>query len=433
MNIRTSLFIILMALCSLKLRSQGEQPRSNKHVSDRTEAACLQEPPLIGAFNGVEVFEGGFSGMHYIPGTKLEFYLINDRGPNIPMPQNDSKTDAEIKVFPFPEYTQKLVRVRMNSDNLEVLEVLELKDSQGNSLSGLPHLGAKNELGEIAWKNTAGDVVHPHPSGVDIEGITFDSDSTFWFAEEYRPSLWHMHLKTGRALAVIEPGEGSASGLSLPEIFRKRAPNRGFEAIATGGDGRIHALLQSPLWNPDAKTGKFTQINRMVTFDPMSRKLTTRLYEMNAPRGKVSGHQWKIGDMTAVDSHRFIVIEHGASGGEFYADLYLIDLRGATVVEEHLEKHTPKHEIEAYMNASTLQRASQLRTVQKTHLLDLIKAGYPLTHGKPEGIALIDSSTVAIMNDNDYALDWSTETESVVQTSVQTCIRLFTISIPALE
>ncbi len=433
MNIYTSLFIFTLCLCFLELRAQSEQPGSNRQVPEVAEAACLQEPPLIGAFNGVNVFEGGFSGMHYIPDSNFEFYLVNDRGPNIPLPQSDSITGSGIKVFPFPEYTQKLVRVRMASGNLEVLEVLELKDTGGNSLSGLPHLGAENERGEIAWKNTAGDVVNPHPSGVDIEAITFDSDSTFWFAEEYRPSLWHVQLKTGKAMAVIEPDGGSGNGLSLPMVFRKRAPNRGFEAIASGPDGHIHALLQSPLWNPDAKTGKFTRINRMLTFDPVSRKLTTRLYEMNAPRGKVSGYDWKIGDMTAIDNERFIVIEHGARSGELYADLYLLDLRGATVIEEHLEKHTPKHEIEAYMNASTLYQATQIQTVQKTHLLDLIKAGYPITHGKPEGIALIDASTVAILNDNDYGVDWSTESESVVQTYVQTCIRFFTVSIPELE
>lgn len=426
-----SFLILGLSSCDEPATSNSPQ-ESDKGLNHPTKA-CINEPPVIGDFEGVEVFEGGFSGIHYIPGTDHEFYIINDRGPNIPLPQNASPDGGEIKLFPFPEYSQKLVRVKMHEGNLEVLEVSELMDAEGNKFSGLPPVDGDDEFAETAWRNTEGDIVPPSPSGVDIEGLTFDSDTTFWFSEEYRPSLWQVNLLTGKTLQVLKPAENLQSTNYLPAVFSRRSPNRGFESIAKTKDGRIHAMLQSPLWNPDAETGVHTRISRMITYDPVNNTSTTRIYEMNPARGNVSGDHWKVGDMTAVDEHRFIVIEHGSNNGDFFADLYLIDIRGISPIEEYQEKQSSLPALETYMDTETLHQERQIRAVKKTHLLDLLEAGYPAEHGKPEGISLIDANTIAVLNDNDYAIDWNEAQGAIVEVPVQTCIQIFEITVPELN
>jgi hypothetical protein len=69
----------------------------------------LKTPPVIGAHNGVTIREGGISGLHFIRGSKNEFYLITDRGPNADA--NEANAGTETILFVLPDYAPKIFKV----------------------------------------------------------------------------------------------------------------------------------------------------------------------------------------------------------------------------------------------------------------------------------------------------------------------------------
>jgi hypothetical protein len=86
----------------------------------------LKTPPVIGTHNGVTIHEGGNSGLHFIRGSKNEFYLITDRGPNADA--SEANAGKETILFPFPAYAPKIFKVRAEGDSLRILEILKLKN-----------------------------------------------------------------------------------------------------------------------------------------------------------------------------------------------------------------------------------------------------------------------------------------------------------------
>jgi hypothetical protein len=65
---------------------------------------------------------------------------------------------------------------------------------------------------------------------------------------------------------------------------------------------------------------------------------------------------------------------------------------------------------------------------QKTHVLDLIKAGFNSKFGKPEGLTIIDESRIAIINDNDFGINTPDATGAIQFTNEPSCLYVFTFN-----
>jgi len=167
----------------------------------------------------------------------------------------------------------------------------------------------------------------------DLESVRRAKDGSFWFGEEFGPFLLHTD-GTGKVLEAPIPLPGVQSpqnpflGAGTPNL----PASRGFEPLALSIDGKtLYPMLEGALVGDP---------------DPRRRVLN----EFDVPTGRYTGRTWSyrtdaafpdalIGDLTAVDQHRFVLIERDdVQGSEArQKKIYLIDLR-RTDADGYLEK-----------------------------------------------------------------------------------------------
>ncbi len=161
----------------------------------------------------------------------------------------------------------------------------------------------------------------------DIESVRRAKDGTLWFGEEFGPFLLHTDAQ-GRVLEApyALPGVASPQNpyLSGPDAWTLRA-SRGFEGMARSPNGRfLYPVLEGALRaDPDPR-------RRIVyEFDVRERRYTGRTWTY---RTDAAFPDAVIGDVTAIDRHRLIVIERDdAQGAEArHKKLYVVDLRETT-------------------------------------------------------------------------------------------------------
>jgi hypothetical protein len=158
----------------------------------------------------------------------------------------------------------------------------------------------------------------------DPESVRRDPRGDLWFGEEFGPFILHTDAR-GKVLEAPIPLPGVQSPqnpyLADPDAWTLRA-SRGFEGMALTPDGRrLYPVIEGALRDdPDPR-------RRVVhEFDLRSRAYTGRTWQYRVdpafPDALVS-------DFTAVDRHRFVLIERdGGQGAEArQKKVYLVDLR----------------------------------------------------------------------------------------------------------
>jgi glycerophosphoryl diester phosphodiesterase len=169
---------------------------------------------------------------------------------------------------------------------------------------------------------------------LDIESVRPARDGTLWFGDEFGPFLLHTDA-TGKVLEAPIPLPGVQSPqnpfLPDPDAWTLRG-SRGFEGMARSIDGKtLYPMLEGALRN-----------------DPDPRRRIVHEFDLGS--GAYTGRTWQyrvdaafpdavIGDLTALDQHRFVLIERDdAQGAEArQKKVYLVDLRRADA-EGFLEK-----------------------------------------------------------------------------------------------
>jgi glycerophosphoryl diester phosphodiesterase len=157
----------------------------------------------------------------------------------------------------------------------------------------------------------------------DLESVRKAKDGTFWFGEEFGPFLLHVAadgtvLEPPVPLPGVQSPQNPFLGSSTPNL----PASRGFEGMAISKDGKtLYPWLEGAL-----TTDK----------DPRRRVVN----EFDLTRGAYTDRTWSyrvdpdfpnavIGDVTALDQHRFVLIERDdAQGAEAkQKKIYLVDLR----------------------------------------------------------------------------------------------------------
>ena len=166
----------------------------------------------------------------------------------------------------------------------------------------------------------------------DLESVRRAKDGTFWFGEEFGPFLLHTDA-TGRVLEAPIP----LPGVQSPQNpYLTGAPNlpasRGFEPMARSIDGKtLYPMLEGALIGDTDPRRRI-----MNEFDLRSRAYTGRTWWY---RTDAAFPNAVIGDMTALDQHRFVLIERddfqGAEAQQ--KKIYLIDIRRVDA-DGYLEK-----------------------------------------------------------------------------------------------
>ena len=173
-----------------------------------------------------------------------------------------------------------------------------------------------------------------------LTGADFDLESVrrvkdgYWFGEEFGPFLLHTdHSGVVLEAPVPLPGVQSPQNPFLADPAAANLPaSRGFEAMALSADGRrLYPILEGGLiGDPDPR-------RRVVNeFDLRTGEYTGRTWSYRVDEGFPAA---LIGDATAVDRHRLVVIERDDLQGAEAAQkkIYLVDLR-RTGADGALEK-----------------------------------------------------------------------------------------------
>lgn len=333
------------------------------------------------------------------PGDPVgEFWMITDRGPNM-----DVEVDGDERLtFPVPGFTPTILHVRASGDALEVIEAIPVVGQSGGGVTGLPN---RDGADPRPWGYLGEEELEFNPSGLDTEGLVRGADGTFWLADEYAPSLVKVNAD-GVVVARYVPMGTDLTGAdyrveeTLPAIYGARRGNRGFEGVGISPDqSTLYLLLQSPLNNPDKETGETSRTGRILAVDTAtgqpSAEFAYVLEEGPAfdPAEGIEQGDMKLSGIMAVDADTAIVLERT----DDVARLYTIEFGGATNL---LGSGWDDAATAPSLEAADLATAG-VTPVAKTLLADLALPEMP---SKIEGIAVVDSETVAVANDNDFDL-----------------------------
>jgi hypothetical protein len=168
----------------------------------------------------------------------------------------------------------------------------------------------------------------------DLESVRRARNGDLWFGEEFGPFLLHTD-KTGEVLESPKPLPGAQSPQNpfLPDPDAWNLPaSRGFEGMALSVDAKtLYPVLEGALRSdPDPR-------RRIVNeFDLRQGSYTERKWNY---RVDAEFPNAVIGDFTALDSHRFVLIERDDAQGADARQkkIYLVDLRRVDA-DGYLEK-----------------------------------------------------------------------------------------------
>jgi len=327
-----------------------------------------------------------------------EFWMITDRGPNGQIAVDGKNR----RTFWVPEFDPTIVRVKTEGKAIKILEAIPIVGQSGKPVTGLPNL---KDVDEAPYNYSAQELLALNPNGLDTEGLVRTTAGDFWIGEEYSPSILRVD-RTGKVIKRYIPEGLNLDGTDypvakvLPAIYGKRKINRGFEGIALSGDEKtLYVVLQSPLLNPDRKTGEGSRNSRVLVFDIPSEKVTAEyVYRFDVskefdPNPKNTPDEMKLSGVIAMNPTTLLVLERT----DLVAKLYSVDLSQATnILGSKWNDAKTAPTLEALADPAT----AGVRVLPKTLVLDLSSIkGMP---EKIEGIALLDQNTLAVSNDNDF-------------------------------
>jgi len=373
--------------------------------------------PLLGTTaGGQDIQLGGFSGL-YFEGTaangNLQFITHTDRGPNA------EPTDGK-RPFPLPDFQPRLIRFELNQQTGElfVTEQIGLNREDGTPLTGLPNLQA-GATGTAYTDEVPVDVfgqpLANDPLGGDFEGVVVAPDGTFWLSDEYRPAIYHFDRNGNLIDRFIPEGTPTATGEFgtpvFPSVYAQRRTNRGFEALALEGT-KLYAFIQSAIDNPDTTgdtTSRGSRNLRILEFDVVTQTVTGEyLYILDNISGSGNARTDKIGDAVSLGNGKFLVVERDdRSGLDANKLIYEIDLSNATnLINPAALTNIPATKTLEQLSVAELS-AANIQPVSKRLTVNAAAIGYTGVE-KLEGLALVNSNTLAIINDNDFGVGGST-------------------------
>lgn len=336
-----------------------------------------------------------------VNGTMV-FYGLTDRGANGDAPEGATNSSTIVtadanytlsKSFPVPSFVPHIAEITVKDGKASITKTIPLKASASTNMSGLPlPLAQTGSTGEVAVSANLGSVLGFDTNGIDPEGIDIDSNGKLWICDEYGPFIAQVDPTTGIVLQKFVPG------VDLPEMIKRRVPNRGMEGLSIAPDtGLIYAIVQTPLdTNNDTEYKGDDTYLTLVELNPTTKEVNLYavpfdLYvKKTNPNGfKVS--KIKIGDMMALGSNKFMMIEQGSSEGGLVNNIVLIDLTNATKITSSM-----------YNGKSGLNVISGITPATRTLVANLRDFGW--LPEKAEGLTLVDSQTIAIINDNDFGI-----------------------------
>lgn len=389
-------------------------------VSSFAQITLLQDyqnytAATIGTFQGITYKEAGFSAIYPIAGTNgKEFWVCSDRGVNIDCASANLAACRPTydKLFAFPDYAPKIHRIRIQGDSIQVIRTISMKRPDGTGATGkINPVGFGSTATEVVSTDTVLDCANfaakTSPKdiwGIDPEGLVVDKDGNFYVSEENGPTIWKLNqngVVVKRFTPYANVTGAQTQDVAIDTVFKYRKNNRGFESMGITPNGKIYAIIQSPLLNPTTTIGENSRVHRILEIDPATNTQRMFVYLNDGIIGtgadQIRLRDWKISDMAAINDSTFLVMEAAARGTTDIKRVYKINITNATNVTSALYGGQT---LEALDSAAVI--AAGVTPVTKTLWMDLLANNWPSVLDKAEGVAIINDSTVAFVNDNDY-------------------------------
>ena len=195
-------------------------------------------------------------------------------------------------------------------------------------------------------------------------------------------------------------------------MLAQRRQNRGFEAI-TYDNGKIYAFVQSPLRNPGSLSN--SDLNglrniRVIEFEPITEATKEFIYVLDNPDlgGEPNTRADKIGDAVSFGNGEFLVVERDDDSlpaderAKIEKKIYRFNLAGTTDVSSLTGPIGTTGKTVDQLTVSEML-SNNIQPIDKLLHVDLNEVGYNKVQ-KLEGLALIDSETLAVINDNDFGV-----------------------------
>ena len=363
---------------------------------------------------GQSIRLGGLSGLWLESVDELTgvhtYVTVPDRGPNGASSDVDMDGGNE-RPFALPDYQARIVRFEYDpaDGSIELDSEIPLTRADGvTPITGLPNIPGVDEEPVDLW----GNLLPYDEFGADLEGIALAGDGTYWMVDEYRPSVYHFDATGVLIDRYVPEGTGALAGMpagtygseTLPAEYASRRRNRGFEAIALDdAAGVVYAFIQTPLENPDRDASDASDVIRVLGLrNTDGAALEEYVYLLEGPDHR-DGKVDKIGDAVYAGDGIFYAIERDSST-ESFAKKYLfrLDTKGATnLLDPGAPDLLPDLTLEQH-TADDLAAAG-IVPLTKRKIGNLPSLGYA-AGDKPEGLALLPDGTLAVLNDNDFAL-----------------------------
>lgn len=358
--------------------------------------------PLYSGPDG-EVQLGGLSDLIFsgdeAEGDMLTFYSITDRGPN--GKELGEGRDTQ-RPFLFPSFTPQILKISYSkaTQRARLVATYPLINIDGSQVSGLPNVSplvAKEHFDETPI-TVKGEILNFDPWGLDPEALAKDDKGFFWLGEEYGPSLLKVSPE-GKILNRWYPATRNLKKLrggvdNLPPFLAERKSNRGFEALVWTEKKTLLLFLQSGVPSQD-KAEDFHNWVPILEFDPLSETAVGLYFYPLDPRGG------KIGAATRTPDGFVVVLEqNGKTDKKAWQRIFTIDLKSADNL------------IAASLSADAKWKIPPAtRPVKKAEFLNLSALGLS-PFEKLEGLSVLPSGGVFIVNDNDFGLFETAEDEA---------------------
>ena len=390
------------------------------------EIILAQEDPSVS--QDVPVVLGGISDITVEKAIddsgQFVIRLLTDRGPS----RKIETARGKQRVFLNPSFVPTVLVFEISGCSFDESrgepKKLKVKLRSQFSLrtpSGKVITGRSNGLeGDDSIANPSGEELLAHDvNGIDPEGCALLADGTFWLCEEYRPSLLCCEadgtvIKRFIPKGVKFPSSDIQIVENLPAHYAKRRANRGFESLALSPDeSTIWALMQSPFDNDAAERSGNV---RLLGCNPENGQPTSEyIYRLGDPAaadfltGGEVPDDGKLCAMVSISPKSLLVLEQSDDGD---AKLYRCELDEATNVLDD------DQDLDGVRNLSQVG----VVPVKKTLVADLASLlpsfASDITAGqwqpevaeqvaglKLEGLAVLDSNHVVVVNDNDFNVD----------------------------
>ena len=350
-------------------------------------------------------YPGIGSGLIRVPKTKNEFYMLTDRGPNFDNVNGVGRVYG--KIFPIENFAPAIVHVKLENKTIVVINSIPIVDSLGNSVTGI----SNNKDDETPFDINE-RVISYRPSGLDTEAIQLLPDGNFLISEEYGPSILVVSPKGQVLMRYLPKGKANKDTPypvkdSLPEIFKNRRSNRGFESLALSPDGKTaYAILQSPMGDPKSAQYSNSRVVRMLRLDcrnPLDIKVTGMflVLQSNMSDYPATSKQadLKFSDAAMLSDTQILLLERATKK----VKLIVADLKNATNILD-LPMSLSLEPEEKSESLDTIN----IKPAETSIAFNSVDVFFDLDTDKLEGMAVLTPSVVALSNDNDFALGENT-------------------------